>query len=351
MSVVQDPVTDPDTVNMTWEGGDESKPYRVEVSLFGGNALSFTNCGIFHESIATVTTEALPVHWENGMSGAKLPCGHTFHASSLALHFLTHNMTCPVCRRGNDTVKMTCHSLPSSVREGFENYLAAFHSRNPPETPERRISRAQFIDTEAMQQQFNLHVQLQGHSNNATTWQRIIDPLIGSELTLSSRLLGLEHGPPDDTTSLVPSTVQHNFRRRLESVRFGLGPFDLPRMHLVITHPCIATGIYCEGNHHVSLKNVCAPCRPGQSVHQKLTMRTPSGVFAGEISFDVTLHEHLLQGRPNQFLSVANFSVRLHVDNLMQVCMAQLEDVINTISGGILNSVVASNLVVAFDEV
>ena len=78
-------------------------------------------------------------------------------------------------------------------------------------------------------------------------------------------------------------------------------------------------------------------------------MQTQSGVFAGEISFDVTLHEHAL--RPNQFLSVANFSVRLHVDNLMQVCMAQLEDVISTISGGILNSVMASNLVLAFDEV
>jgi hypothetical protein len=54
----------------------------------------------------------LPHTWGpmDGIQGvvnvATLVCGHTFHLSSLALHFLKNYMTCPICR-GGVQVKMT----------------------------------------------------------------------------------------------------------------------------------------------------------------------------------------------------------------------------------------------------
>jgi len=59
-------------------------------------------CSIFHEDTAEVGADelhGLPLRWaplssgpNAGWSCAELPCGHTFHVSALALHFLSLDM-------------------------------------------------------------------------------------------------------------------------------------------------------------------------------------------------------------------------------------------------------------------
>lgn len=91
-------------------------------------------CSIFHEESADVTADelhGLPLRWappgnawicaqrpHTGWSCAELPCGHTFHVSALALHFLSLDMRCPVCRRGPEG-RMHVASLPRAVQGVF----------------------------------------------------------------------------------------------------------------------------------------------------------------------------------------------------------------------------------------
>ena len=99
-------------------------------------------CSIFHEESAEVTADelhGLPLRWAppgyvwslfrppSGWSCAELPCGHTFHVSALALHFLSLDMRCPVCRRGPGG-RMHVASLPRAVQGVFSARLEGMQS-------------------------------------------------------------------------------------------------------------------------------------------------------------------------------------------------------------------------------
>ena len=79
-------------------------------------------CGIFHGESAELELGGLPEEWVVGgvaYCAAALPCGHTFHVSALAMHFLLGDMRCPMCRVGPPGA-MTTRCLPDSVRALFE---------------------------------------------------------------------------------------------------------------------------------------------------------------------------------------------------------------------------------------
>ena len=100
-------------------------------------------CSIFHEDSTDVTADelhGLPLRWappgnawsgllrqHMGWSCAELPCGHTFHVSALALHFLSMDMRCPVCRRGPGG-RMHVASLPRAVQDVFCTRLDGMQS-------------------------------------------------------------------------------------------------------------------------------------------------------------------------------------------------------------------------------
>ena len=79
-------------------------------------------CGIFHGESAELELGGLPEAWVVGGAAycaAALPCGHTFHVSALAMHFLLGDMRCPMCREGPPGA-MSTSCLPDSVRALFE---------------------------------------------------------------------------------------------------------------------------------------------------------------------------------------------------------------------------------------
>lgn len=79
-------------------------------------------CGIMQEPTHTVEIQDLPQTWSvaPGLASncAKTQCGHVFHPTALALHFLVSDMRCPVCRVGS-TEKMDIQSIAEPMRELF----------------------------------------------------------------------------------------------------------------------------------------------------------------------------------------------------------------------------------------
>lgn len=80
-------------------------------------------CQIFQTHPSDVDIADLPSTWDMGahknLDTMTLPCSHHFNVSALALHFLTHDMRCPVCREGHP-VKMDITSIPAKVRADFK---------------------------------------------------------------------------------------------------------------------------------------------------------------------------------------------------------------------------------------
>ena len=75
-----------------------------------------------HEPTCSVVIPDLPPAWSSApttsapapgapTNSAKLACGHVFHPTALALHFLTSDMRCPVCRKGfSESMDLKCIS-------------------------------------------------------------------------------------------------------------------------------------------------------------------------------------------------------------------------------------------------
>ena len=87
------------------------------------NGQDDTICHIFQSKPSEVSIENLPMVWEVG-SGRKfdtiqLPCTHTFNPTAVALHFMAHDMRCPVCRCGPENA-LDAECLPLSVREALK---------------------------------------------------------------------------------------------------------------------------------------------------------------------------------------------------------------------------------------
>lgn len=84
------------------------------------------DCAILQEKIFECEPDDLPRVWDvNGeqYNYIQLECQHKFHASSIALHFLTNSMRCPVCREGCDNA-MKLTSIPSELRSAFARKVA-----------------------------------------------------------------------------------------------------------------------------------------------------------------------------------------------------------------------------------
>ena len=334
-----EPCTPLDTTGrvLGWSGGSDGHPFsmhHVEVEIFGAPLTSATECGIFHDIIDAVDMKPLPNSWFGDLAGARLPCKHTFHVSALALHFLTHNMTCPVCRRGDESIKMSSASLPEDICGAFEEHMRTFNIRNPPE----HTQESTWINLYAIQTQFTLHLTVDGY--HTTMWHRLMyNP---SQNTISSRLLGLDV-PSNRTESLTRAFTQHNFRRRLYSLRFGPGTANAPELSMVISHPCLPDDICIEGGRALfrGSDEIMARQAVTNSPESQATEReidrvrhhnynlTTMSMSVGRVIFDVVQ----IGSGSDTTLEIAEFQVLLNVDILTQLCITQLHDVIRIITG------------------
>ena len=110
-----------------WYGPEHAVCVRLQT---GGE------CGIFGEdcdamALDTATLDGLPGAWlVQGMryTAAKLSCGHNFHVSMLALHFLSSDMRCPLCRAG-PAGEMYLRCVPRSARRDVRTRLRLLEDR------------------------------------------------------------------------------------------------------------------------------------------------------------------------------------------------------------------------------
>ena len=89
-------------------------------------------CNIMHEKTGTVDLTPLAKQWPtiNGFANTLLlPCGHTYHPSSLALHFLSNDMRCPVCRAGNSS-QMQISCMPFDMQEIFAERILSINEES-----------------------------------------------------------------------------------------------------------------------------------------------------------------------------------------------------------------------------
>jgi len=83
-------------------------------------------CNILHEDTHDAHVPGLPSTWPGGAGepcpSLTLPCGHTFHPTAIAVHFLYQHMRCPVCRAGYDgAMRLEC--VPTETRDAFRDKL------------------------------------------------------------------------------------------------------------------------------------------------------------------------------------------------------------------------------------
>lgn len=195
--------------------------------------LSWSNgdCGIMHMPVLEVELAGVPSTWElpSGHSNCiQLECEHCFHASALMVHFLTHNMTCPVCRDGFDS-KMDPASLPREIRDVFVKHCASVEQRA---RVEENLMVHVNMNFENIMRDWNLlaHVNDVVETTANTTWTTDVS-IVSSRLRLPSReqvsacLDALEplrsnaNTEAIDTiqrdTSLIPVFVQNSFVRHM----------------------------------------------------------------------------------------------------------------------------------------
>lgn len=116
----------------------EEKTHHVRVLLGVGSR--DTCCAISQECIPDVDTGELPTSWgEKCQNSLTLPCGHVFHASMLAFHFLVNDMRCPVCRIGS-IHKMCLTCLPNNMQESFKHCVSKIQSNAPSLSPNQVVS-------------------------------------------------------------------------------------------------------------------------------------------------------------------------------------------------------------------
>lgn len=207
--------------------------------------------------------------------------------------------------------------------------MRTFNIRNPPE----HTQESTWINLYAIQTQFTLHLTVDGY--HTTMWHRFMSN--PPQTTISSRLLGLDI-PSNRTESLTRTFTQHNFRRRLYSLRFGPGIANAPELTMVISHPCLQDVIRIEGGRalfrgadEIMVRRALEDSSEGGAVrlrHHEYNLTT-SAISVGRVVFDV-----LQTGAESDTtLEISEFQVLLNVDILTQLCITQLHDVIRIITG------------------
>jgi hypothetical protein len=181
---------------------DES--YRVQCTF---SASTTHECGIMQEPTHLVELDDLPQAWPRETCGAPggvsnihdrpaaqdacantahLPCGHVFHACSLALHFLVQDMRCPICRIGRET-RMSLACVPVSIRGFYASKLEAL------DTAEAAVDPMEILDVLT---QMSLQVLVQFPRRQSRTTRHSSTDGVHVESLIQSRLLVNEEDIP-----------------------------------------------------------------------------------------------------------------------------------------------------------
>ena len=120
------------------------------------------NCGIFDIATGDVEIEEVPVTWDidgHSYNTLTMSCGHTFNPSAAALHFLSQDMRCPICRRGSET-QMLIESLPGHLQETFSEKLNGMKERSKTEDSMLDLLQLIEVDVAGIESDFCLVVDI-----------------------------------------------------------------------------------------------------------------------------------------------------------------------------------------------
>ena len=179
-------------------------------------------CNIMQDETRHVTFSDLPSSWPavnirteseetatdlQLANTAQLACGHVFHPTALALHFLSMDMRCPVCREGNQH-RMSIDSVPPSVRNMFtqkQEELSRSESENMTQEDILRIVAG-----------LELHMELRGMSpiNHVHAQSRgIFKSRIPCSQTQINHILEQERGRNITHFPLINFSLHRSFQR------------------------------------------------------------------------------------------------------------------------------------------
>ena len=227
----------------------KSEDNRSKMSFF---LRKDTQCNIMHMPIPEVELPGLPNVWNlkcGDVNCIQLECQHEFHASALMVHFLTHNMTCPVCRDGIDSV-LNIKSLPYEVQKSFETYKNDVLRRTENEE-ERMLVHVNMNFTNIMRDwSFIAHVYTAHNDENAFCSHNVT--IISSRLRLPTRtevnssLTQLQSNCDNENLeivqaivadeSMIPVFIQNSFVRQLCIME---GRHTSLNVHLHLHHPML----------------------------------------------------------------------------------------------------------------
>ena len=183
-----------------WQAQTEDYSVLCEFKLHNN-----TLCNIMHENTCDVNLSPLARKWPTVDGCADtlyLPCGHTFHPCALALHFLSTNMRCPVCRKGS-TSRMQLSYIPTDMQALFSEKLLSIN-----EAEESYTLRA----FEHLIKMFELQLQIFPCSQWTDSTPTIVMPS-----TISTRLIP---DNPDDLTARVQQRLRTNMSVENDTMQF-----------------------------------------------------------------------------------------------------------------------------------
>jgi len=219
-----------------------------------GELLRAGRCHIFHEDAREVSEAdllGLPASWEVGGAYyccAQLACGHTFHVSALAWHYLYRDMRCPICRRGVDC-RMSATSLPDRERSAFVRRLEdadaadsdaegaddSYEGGYSTDSSDRDRSEAVLYEHfAAFERQLRLVVEVRSGAREVYVYESPVHCMHqdGAAVCALEDACGASE-------SLVPFRVQRSFARHIGTRVASCAAQDGPpiSLHFLLTHP------------------------------------------------------------------------------------------------------------------
>jgi len=241
-------------------------------------------CNIMHENTSNVDLTPLAKQWPtiNGFANTLLlPCGHTYHPCALAVHFLSNDMRCPVCRAGNSS-RMQISCMPLDMQQIFANKILSINQENVNET---------LRTFQQLVKLFELQLQMTPVSqyifSNLTEY-RIRPSVISTRLIpedmehLNERVLQRLLNGVELPDEVMTFRVHHSFNRCIQAMHCG----DDPQNRSMAARWCM--------QHQYLGNNICTVSMPLQSLlnrsyEQTDRERHPLHMHSPSISGDACL--------------------------------------------------------------
>ena len=248
---------DQEVVTQRWVAIPQSsnvsdKYYECMVKLWWNDVKPDIQCQIMQDDTKDVSFDDLPNIWPTANSTHKdtlviantamLQCGHVFHPSAIALHFLTMHMKCPMCRKGSDHV-LDVKSLPIETQKSLCEKTALMREVVEDET---RMQRHQI---EAILSDLELHIQIRVPVSGHVGLSKILSVLNTRILCTEDIIQQIESERRDsengnNTPNLLKFMVHRSFQRVFRSVLQRY--FDLHNnstVLFVLLHPLVPVTI------------------------------------------------------------------------------------------------------------